>query len=331
MVTQKEAAPYAELRNALIRRGALIDGVAVVEHDDNNRIMVATRELQPDHVVLRIPNSQLVTARRARACAPVAAVLSAVTAANLTDRLPDATGDDAAINLYLLHELARGEESELAPWFASMPSVFETPLTVDEDDLYQFLSGSPALYLALRLREELREMYDEWLLPYAVNAHSDAFPPDKCTFDRFMYVHSLCDSRAFRVDDVTLLAPFADMANHRTLNTPAVNLRARGWRVIDTPDQLGLELYVASSVPVPVGSEMCISYGAFPNGQLLLHYGFAVPDCPADTLPITLGMPDDICPELPTKKLIFLQLDRSGLISLNFELAVEDPLPKGLL
>lgn len=331
MVAQKEATAYAQLRHELGRSGTLIDGVAVIEHDDNNRAMVATRELRPEHVVLRLPYSQLITAHRARSCAPVAAVLEAVQTAGLTDRLPDATGDDAAINLYLMHELAKGATSELAPWFASLPSSFVTPLTIDEDEMYSLLSGSPALYLAVRLREELREMYDDWLLPYAVNKQPQAFPLHKCTFERFMYVHSICDSRAFRIDDITLLAPFADMANHRTLGSPSVNLRARGWRMTDAPNELGLELVVSASSPISAGKELCISYGALANGQLLLHYGFAIPNNPADSLPITLSMPENDASVCPTKKLIFLHLDNSGLISLNHELTLDDPLPAGLL
>ncbi len=339
MVAQKEAAVFGALRKSLASNGALIDGVAICEHEDDVRSLIATRTLAPGHVILRVPPSQIISEKRARECPTVAAIMDAVKDAALSERLPDVDGADAAITLFVLHEMARGESSPLAPWLATLPSSFETPMTEDEDEIHSHLSGSPVLYLTLRLREELREMFDEWLIPYALDAYPEAFPHEFCTFERFMYVHSVYDSRAFHVDDSTMLVPFADMANHDIVGSTGVNIRVRGWKVVDNNStaeaeedaDLGVELYVCSPEEIRPGTELKISYGAFANGQLLMHYGFALENNPADTLPITLSVPDNDSVHVQTKKLILLNLDNTGLLSFNHDLSAEKPMPLGLL
>lgn len=331
MVAQEEQTVFAELRDNLISNGAQIDGISVLEHDTGERGLVATRRLMPDQIVLHFPYRQLISGRVARATPVIAQIMQAVKDDSLSQRLPDVNSDIAAITLYLLLEIAKGDNSMLKPWLRTLPAEFSTPLTEDEDEVYEMLSGSPVLYLVMRLREELREMYDEWILPYAVQAHPSSFPGEVCTFEQFMYVHSVCDSRSFEVDGVTMLAPYADMANHRVLGSSGVNLRVRGWKMADQPDELGMEIYVSSTEPVPAGTELCISYGPLANGQLLMHYGFAVPENPADCLPISLQFPEDDSMHVQTKKLILQNLDSTGLISLNHELSLADPLPASLL
>lgn len=331
MVAQKEEPVFDELRRHLVANDALVDGIVAMDSPVGERGLFASRELSPEQTVLRLPPSMLITGELARSPPVMSQIAASVLKSNLKERLPDVDTDVAAITLYLLFELARGEASNLHAWFRTLPGRFVTPLTADEDAVHEMLAGSPVLYMAMRLREELREMYDLWVVPFAVRAHPDSFPAAFCTFDRFMYVHSVCDSRSFEIDGVALLAPFADMANHRTYGSAGVNLRARGFRMADRPDELGMELYVSSLEPVKPGAEMCISYGALSSGQLLTHYGFVLQGNPADCLPISLDFPEGDSVRVHTKKQILMNVDPKGVLSLHHELTDREPLPGGLL
>jgi len=342
MVAQKESPIYSILRSSLAQNGALIDGVAVYEEDDD-RCLVATRDLAPGHVILRLKFSQLISDKRARECPVVGTIMDTVKTASLSDRLPDVDGPDAAITLYILREMARGDQSPLAPWLSTLPAAFHTPLTAEEDDVHEFLSGTPVMYLSLRLRDELREMYDQWFVPFAMNTYPDEYPAHLCTFDRFMRVHSIYDSRAFHVEDQVILAPFADFANHRALGSPEVNVRVRGWR-IEGPDSApssqigsipgndsGIEMFISAPETVRSSTELSISYGSFSNAQLLTHYGFSLHNNAFDSLSVTLTIPEEDSIHVQTKKLILLNLDSCGLLSLNHDLTPEKPLPSSLV
>lgn len=331
MVTQKEEPVFDDLRRHLDANDVLVDGIVAMDSAVGDRGLFASRQLAPEQTVLRIPNSMLITGESARSSPVVTQIAESVRKSNLKERLPDVETDVAAITLYLLLEQAKGEGSDLHTWFRTLPDRFVTPLTADEDDVHEMLTGSPVLYMVMRLREELREMYDLWVVPFGIEAHPDSFPADVCTFERFMYVHSVCDSRSFLIDGVSVLAPFADMANHRTYGSSDVNLRVRGFRMADRPDELGMEMYVSSLEPVKAGEELCISYGTLSSGQLLTHYGFVLPDNPADCLPISLDFPEGDSVRVHTKKQILMNVDSKGLLSLHHELTDKEPLPAGLL
>ena len=64
-----------------------------------------------------------------------------------------------------------------------------------------------------------RLMFDEWLIPYVIDAHPDVFPSEFCTLDGFTYAHSVYDSRAFPVYDSIMLLAFAELANRDALNS----------------------------------------------------------------------------------------------------------------
>lgn len=320
-----EDTEIANLRDALQRRNALIDGAAVEIRESGERALVATRRFYENEVVLRIPASEMVTARRARECPAVAAVLKEAADAGMGERIPDTMGDDAAIRLYLLYELSRGNESPLKMWFDTLPDIVETPLTMFH--MFGGLKGSPLLHLSKRLHEELVELYKEWVQPYAIHAHGDAFSAAVCTFKTFKHIHAICDSRAFHIEDVTLLAPYADMVNHAMHGSDGVNLRVRASP--GSTDVMNLELVTCSTVRP--GDELCISYGPLPNSQLLLHYGFTMRDNVYDSLPLTFSLPDGDSAHVQAKKLILFNLDSAELLSLSHELTIADPLPIGLV
>lgn len=340
-VSRQRQAPCASATNALraslLQRGAHIANVEVKESIPGQRGMYATSDIQPGSPIIRIPPSMLITSVSARRAPHVQTVLSAVEADQVHERLPDALSDAAGILLFLLAELAKGDASLWKGWFDSLPTRFTTPFCMDLEDVTDLLSGTTVLPLVHTLRGELDEMYKEWFLPYAVNRLPETYPADFCTFEIFMRAHAIIESRAFKIESVTMLAPFADMANHQPVESECRNAKARGWLAVDSPESvvdrnvsyLGLELHVGDRL-VRQGEEICISYGALPNWQLLLHYGFAIPSNPADSVLISLSIPEEDQPQLFTLKMLFLNL-RPMDLDVDHKLTIKDPLPNGLV
>lgn len=337
MVTQPNV--LANLRTWLESGGAYVGAVRVSSSPSNpvNRHLEATTSLRAGTPFLRIPPSHLITDQSARAAPHVRAVLDATAAAGLQDRLPDVTSDSAAILLFVLAELVRGPSSKFYPWLSTLPESVATPLTQPGDVVSGLLSGSPVLPLVETLRTELIELYTDWFLPFAAAKHPDSFPRDVCTPKLFAHAHSIVESRAFQIDTRTLLAPFADMCNHAPRASPTCTARARGWATDDAPNALGLELLVADGVDIEAGTELCISYGAMPNWQLLVHYGFAMRRSTDDSIAISLERPGDDPTEDPALILRRLLVLRAALGvdpdagGLDFVMTHAQPLPREML
>lgn len=303
--------------------------IASDKQDPSLHSLQASSDIPADTAFLRIPNSHLITSTLARNHTQVNLILQRAADDHLDEQMPDTTKDSAALILFLLAELNQKEASFWKPWFDSLPSKFVTPLTAPEDRVLDMLAGTPALPFVQTLRTEMREMYDDWFIPYAVTRFPDTFPASICTFDTFMYAHAILESRAFLIDDITILAPFADMANHACSDSPRHNSRVRGWVTADAVENLGLEVLTRDK-HVNSGQELCISYGCLANWQLLVHFGFALPVNGDDGFVIQLEADDDDDGNLAIAKMIILYAV-CHKPSLNFTLTLDNPLPDLLL
>lgn len=103
------------------------------------------------------------------------------------------------------------------------------------------------------------------------------FGGQQVTTDVLGWGFAAASSRAFGLAGPTgqrSMLPFIDMANHSFVGNA---------EVIPGPD--GAARLVSVS-PLAEGDEVLISYGEHPNDELLLDYGFVVPNNPRDTCPI---------------------------------------------
>lgn len=264
--------------------GAHIGAVCVRKWNDerNERCLQATRHITEDDVIIRIPAACLISGKLARSDKRVETVLQLAASEGLDKSLPNSCSDSAAILLYLMAELSMGDGSFWKTWFDSLPKKFVTPLMVDEEIIATVLGGTPALTLVEQLRSELLELYTSWFVPCAVRGSAEVFDKKACGWETFLWAHSMMESRSFLVDGDTMLAPFADMANHAVRGSQACNARVRGWTTTDATDKIGLE--VVATRPIQANDEICISYGVLANWELLAHFGFAMHDNPDDAL-----------------------------------------------
>lgn len=315
--------------------------VEVRETAPTHRGLYAVTDLSPGTSILRIPSSHVISSHLAYRTPYVAAILAAVQANQLHERLPDALNDSAALLLFLIAEFAKGHDSRYHLWFQSLPKRFNTPFSQPNEQVNFLLAGTPLLPLIDTLRAELREMYDEWFVPYAVEKYPDHYPLERCSWNTFLYVHSIVESRAFKIDNETMLVPFADMANHQPSSLPTRNAKTRGWTIVSSPaeaervaengiPQKGLEL-LAADCGVRKDDEVYISYGNLPNWQLLLHYGFSLSDNPEDSVALSLQVPEDDPPAVYVTKMLFLNMDTESDIRVDHTLTLADPLPPSLL
>lgn len=323
-------------------KGAHIGSVQIAkrENDAAGRGLQATQTIKEGGVILRIPSTHLIKGKLVRRIESIADIMRCTEKDKLDERLPDTTTDSAAIILFLLAKICEGEDSFWKPWLDSLPHRFVTLLSADEQRVVDNLDGTPALPFVLQLRSEMREMYDDWFVPYAVRRFPNVYDVAKCTYDAFLYAHAILESRSFRLDEDTVLAPFADMANHAGSASTMCNARVRGWTTEDVPDDIGLELLAKRTCAA--GDALCISYGALANWELLVHFGFAEKYNADDSIILQVDAEDVVTPPSSSSPSDEMDIhdDMRRLIVLHvhvkdfdagFALSLAKPLPSGLV
>lgn len=363
-----------DLSNWVTQNGGSLSGVEIRGTSDGGRGLFASRALSPGDKIILLPQHLLVTGDVARASPAVSAVLRDANADGVDeafDVLAACQPDETAIVLFLMAEKIRmetksatlDEESEASGevdwgiWMQSLPSEFITPCSVDEDVVEERLDGTYMMGFVFQLRDELQMLYEEWVIPYAVERNSKYFPKDSMSLELFLWAHSCVESRSFSLgrkelvdsdtgcsdetskedasssdgnleDDekVTVLTPFADMMNH-SCSLDGVNVTADAWWPGDEERAHclpGFQMFVTKEVAT--GEELFISYSNHDNAMLLLHYGFAVSGNPNDKIPLNLEEPECL------KQVMLLGLACDGkLDGLHYDLTVTDPLPPLLL
>ncbi|CAF1605066.1 unnamed protein product, partial [Didymodactylos carnosus] len=105
-------------------------------------------------------------------------------------------------------------------------------------------------------------------------------------------------------DDLrTCLIPLADIANHVSI-THEANIRTIGF--ISSSNLFLLETTDASCA---VNDELCLNYNELSNWQLLLYYGFTIPNNPFDTVVIDLpSKKEQDTYEMEMKKMILMSM-----------------------
>lgn len=261
----------------------------LIDETTPNRTILFSDDTPADTSVIRIPHTHLITSRTALTPL-IQTILTHVKRDGVQERIPDAAGANAALLLFVIFQLANKDKSHFEKWLDTLPTHVHTPVTVNESRLHG-LSETPLYPFVSGLRAEMHEMYHDWFLPYAVTPHPQHFPLDICTYTLFLHAHSLIESRAFKIDDIVALVPFADMINHASQNDPTCNARVRGWyeTVHGEGDKLGVEIYVTRACAR--GEELKISYGSLSNVRLLTHWGFAVEANVDEEFPVSLEMP----------------------------------------
>ncbi|CAK9031918.1 5 bisphosphate carboxylase/oxygenase large subunit N-methyltransferase [Durusdinium trenchii] len=182
------------------------------------------------------------------------------------------------IALQLIHEkYMLSSKSFWHAYLEMLPSMEEigASFTWPEEDL-KLLDGSLIKNMSRFLREKIEEEY----LNIAKNifpSRQERFPAEVFTKERFLWAYAVLLSRSFRLrfgnDEVIALVPFIDFMNHDPDSKAYVSGSA------SLPTSLDGSRLVLLKTDRPYGAQEQIfdSYGRRSNDELLLLYGFSLP------------------------------------------------------
>lgn len=196
------------------------------------------------------------------------------------------------LSLFLLHERSKGADSHWFAYIQLLPEKFFTPLFSKEN----YLENTSAFYLAQTMHQSMEEVYNL--------VGSGAF-----SLEDFLWAYTIITSRAFKLQDLgTTLIPLADLANHVPLAKEA-SLRSLG--IDKTTHRFVL---TNTEMSISKGEELSIKYNELDNLQLVLYYGFAIPNNPLDSIALELQIDPDESYEMEMKKILLFNLSRNASI-----------------
>ncbi|KAL3656413.1 hypothetical protein V7S43_018716 [Phytophthora oleae] len=230
------------------------------------------------------------------------------------------TRDDPVLALFIVRELLLGQSSFFHPYLAILPYP-ESVQDWTEEEL-QELHDDQLVAAAARRSTEI-DIYYKRVSNRLQEKYPGQFPLMLYSLERFKFAWKTIQARTFgRRLPWTALVPFADCLNHTNVAT----------KYDFNVDDNGLfRLYPSATTSFRKGDEVFNSYGRRSNFQLLLDYGFALPDNEWDSVDIEIAK-DRAGPR--GMKLRFmkrvLRIDRQSsldeLFPRSFLSAIADPL-----
>ena len=286
--------------------------------------VVAVTHINPGDILVRVPASLCITARRARRTPGVAHLLEG-----------HQVEAHVAIAVWLMHAVHVRPTSH-APWLDALPNAFDCTLSWSKADVAQ-LQGSPSRRRAEAMQqwagEEWRRIFEP--PPDVTSRVGWAAPAFNATRAQFDWALCAVWSRSFQyrcgTDDCDgdpnasggvwrVLAPIADMLNHAAPAHPTARLEIRAhdamperWHSVDADEPVGAvqhaeahwrreeaeaaeaaegteeALLLLASRPMAVGEAAELDYGARANAEMLTTHGFATLDNPHEELPLALA------------------------------------------
>ncbi|KDQ15519.1 hypothetical protein BOTBODRAFT_31834 [Botryobasidium botryosum FD-172 SS1] len=299
-----EPAPFTQLRAWAAENGAYIHPSLVFVEDTHGTSAYATEDIDPEETIVSCPFSLAITPEIARYGI----------AQSFNTGAPDTSqwNERQTICTYLvMHWVMLGElfkhEAYLrhGPYLRSLPrsAALLTPLYFSPSE-FALLRGTN-LYGATTDRKNAWEA--EWRVCREAIAGCNKDYGEKFNWERYLSASTYLSSRAFpstllsENPSITssdsshpVLLPIVDSLNH-----------ARGHQVswVVSPIQKtefapgdhvskNLQINLIIRSPTAAREQLFNNYGPKPNAELLLAYGFVIPDNPDDTIVLKLGGSD---------------------------------------
>ncbi|KAJ5646544.1 hypothetical protein N7490_002916 [Penicillium lividum] len=204
----------------------------------------------------------------------------------------EAAGLAETMIFFLMAHFLRGEQSFWYPYLRTLPQPGQmtTPMFFEEEDV-DWLQGTGIPDASVQRYMDWDKQYDSSIekLEKAGFEGSEAF-----TWDLYLWAWTILTSRAFSakvlsnaVEDsdlpeegISVLLPLIDLPNHRPLAKVE-------WRAGE--EDVGM-IVLEDASP---GQEISNNYGPRNNEQLLMNYGFCIPNNPTDYRIVKLGVASD--------------------------------------
>ncbi|KAK5662446.1 hypothetical protein OQA88_8357 [Cercophora sp. LCS_1] len=276
--------------------GAELHPSLEVYHDDITKFSLRVRpsvtaELEPGFVAVTCPLSITLSYLNALVDGPLLLPPSstqhtpAFPARFMTSSPPHVTG-----RFFLMQQYLKGADSFWSPYISTLPkpelvNSWALPAFWPEDDI-AFLEGTNASVAIGEIQENVKREFKQ-----ARKVLKEESFPGWQDYSRLLYNWAFCifTSRSFRpslitspssskgikdilppscgIDDFSILQPLFDIANH--------SMTARyAWDLASNPNACGL---ICKDV-YPAGGQIYNNYGMKSNSELLLGYGFILPE-----------------------------------------------------
>nr|DBA34504.1 TPA: hypothetical protein GDO54_002055 [Pyxicephalus adspersus] len=276
LVNQSCDIRYIQLRKWLKNRGFLDSQLRMAHFPDTGRGLMTTRLLQPEDLIISLPESCLLTTETVlksylgdfirKWCPPISPLLALCT--------------------FLITERYAGDQSPWKPYIDVLPSSYDCPVYWEPEIVT--LLPEPIRQRAVQQRTILQEFYSSHLSfvrslqpLYQENMENilsyDAVRWAWCTVNtRTVYMKHAKRDCFSSEPDVYALAPFLDLLNH----SPGVQ--------VDAAFNEEVRCYeIRTKVPYRKYDQVFICYGHHDNQRLLLEYGFVASNNPHRSVYVT--------------------------------------------
>jgi len=228
--------------------------------------LLAARPIKKGEAAVRVPESCLLSATPPEA-APALTTLQA-------EVPPDFWA--ARLGLALLAERAKGEDSQMREYVATLPAAFTVPLFWSPEAVG--LLAYPTVRERLLKTAKFVDSFAREQL--STDTAAQAFGGVAVGTDALGWAVAACSSRAYAVrDGARVLCPIIDLGNH------APRGQGRGEASCEVRGTAGGAIELVALRSIAAGEEVSYCYGGrrgLSNGDFLLDYGFIPLDNPHD-------------------------------------------------
>eukprot|EP00892_Ulva_mutabilis_P005124 jgi/Ulvmu1/2984/UM015_0024.1 len=254
--------------------------VAVHQFEGGERGVIATDSIEAGAVLVRAPESVLLSVRSAARDPAIQSALQSI----------ERPSDAIVLCVHILLEASKQRDSRWSPYLRSLPTEY-TILGAFPPGLEQEFQVAHAVHACEHAQSKLASDF----------AHARSLLDAAGVCGRFKtraawrWAAGVVATRTMHMPDdvVGCLTPFADMHNFCPPTAPQpprtpVHAQHVGGDTDPRPaghgcfDEAAGEYVVTAGRPYTCGQQVFLCYGSYTNMQLLQHYGFLLPENPHD-------------------------------------------------
>ena len=245
---------YLNFMKTLYKNGLFLNKMEISFVSESYRLCHATENIYNKDLLLRVPLESLITMDLAR---------KSENGQYITNELEKKLNSPrhSLLTIFLLGEIDKGNQSKWKFYIDFLPSSYDSfPIFYKEKEL-EYLKGTQFLKSIENEKKSIKEDYN--LLVKNIPGFA------KYDLNIFSKIMEVVTSRVFGVKiqnkKQTILAPFADILNHKSPSDTV-------WDF----DEITNSFTIKSKSNVPKGEEVFDSYGIKSNRDYLLYYGFTM-------------------------------------------------------
>ena len=293
----KQYPAYINFMKSLYKMGIYLNKLEISFISESYRFCRATEDIYNDEILLRLPLESLITKEVARN-----GDMGKYFTDDFERKLDSPT--HCLITTFLLNEIDKGNQSKWKFYTDFLPSSYNSFPTFYGEKEYELLKGTQFLELLDNKNKNIKKDYDALITE--IPGYS------KYEFNYFKKMRQVVGSRVFGVHinktSNTIIAPFADLLNHKSFSHTYWNY-----------DDNSTSFFIKGTSDIQKGNEVFDSYGPKTNRMFLLYYGFTFENNTNNRFRIDLILNNNTYPYIE-EKMAFLgnnKLNKSFIIDTN--------------